>query len=72
MRILAWATHHLLVVQPGDGMPERVATADIPIPFSPPLEEFVGPTLEKIVAAVRQVRGKRRPAPRTARPRSTR
>jgi pyruvate dehydrogenase E1 component beta subunit len=31
----------------------RVATADVPIPFSPKLEAFVEPTQEKIEAAVR-------------------
>ncbi len=55
----------------------RVTAADVPIPFSPPLEVFVEPTQEKIEAAVRAVldgkarRGKAgrgvRPAPR-ARP----
>ncbi|HXG40571.1 MAG TPA: transketolase C-terminal domain-containing protein [Candidatus Limnocylindrales bacterium] len=33
----------------------RVATPDVPIPFSPALESFVEPTVEKIVAAVRSV-----------------
>lgn len=30
----------------------RVASLDVPVPFSPPLERFVEPTAEKIVAAV--------------------
>lgn len=33
----------------------RVATADVPVPFSPPLERFVEPTEEKIIDAVRAV-----------------
>jgi len=35
--------------------PIRVTTADVPIPFSPPLEQYVEPTTDKIVAAVRAV-----------------
>lgn len=35
--------------------PRRVATLDVPIPFSPPLERFVEPTVEKIVAAAREI-----------------
>ena len=33
----------------------RVATADVPIPFSPPLEEFVEPTVARIVSAARSL-----------------
>jgi pyruvate dehydrogenase E1 component beta subunit len=33
----------------------RVAAPDCPVPFSPPLEDFVIPQTEQIVAAVRQV-----------------
>lgn len=33
----------------------RVATKDVPIPFSPPLEKFVLPSVEDIVKAIRQV-----------------
>jgi pyruvate dehydrogenase E1 component beta subunit len=33
----------------------RVATLDVPIPFSPPLEAFVEPTAAKIVAAARSL-----------------
>jgi len=33
----------------------RVAAKDVPIPFSPPLEKFVLPSVEDIVKAVRQV-----------------
>ncbi len=37
--------------------PRRVARRDVPVPFSPPLERFVEPTVEKIVAAARDVLG---------------
>ncbi len=33
----------------------RVATPDVPIPFSPPLERHIEPTTDKIVAALREV-----------------
>lgn len=33
--------------------PRRVARLDVPVPFSPPLEEYIAPTTDKIVAAVR-------------------
>ena len=33
----------------------RVVTEDVPVPFSPPLEEFIEPTTAKIVAAVNTV-----------------
>ena len=36
---------------------KRVATLDVPVPFSPPMEEFVEPTPEKIVAAALVVTG---------------
>ena len=36
----------------GDG---RVATADVPIPFGPPMEEFIEPTAAKVVSAVRSL-----------------
>jgi pyruvate/2-oxoglutarate/acetoin dehydrogenase E1 component len=35
----------------------RVATADVPIPFSAPLEEYVEPTVARIVAAARSLMG---------------
>ena len=35
--------------------PKRVVTEDVPIPFSPKLEEVIGPSEEKIKAAVRAV-----------------
>lgn len=31
----------------------RVATLDVPVPFSPPLEEYIGPTETRIVDAIR-------------------
>ena len=34
---------------------KRVATMDVPIPFSRPLEEYVAPTVDKIVAATRSI-----------------
>jgi len=37
--------------------PVRVTTADVPVPFSPPLEQHIEPTTGKIVAAVREVTG---------------
>lgn len=37
--------------------PVRVTTADVPVPFSPPLEQHIEPTTGKIVAAVRGVTG---------------
>jgi pyruvate/2-oxoglutarate/acetoin dehydrogenase E1 component len=47
---------------------ERVATADVPIPFSPGLEQFVEATQGKIEAAVREALGRRRPLRKAARP----
>jgi pyruvate/2-oxoglutarate/acetoin dehydrogenase E1 component len=37
----------------------RVAAKDVPIPFSPPLEEYVLPRVEDIVTAVGKVVGKK-------------
>ena len=37
--------------------PVRVTTADVPVPFSPPLEQYIEPTTDKIVAAARVVTG---------------
>jgi pyruvate dehydrogenase E1 component beta subunit len=37
--------------------PRRVTRLDVPTPFSPPLEQFISPTVEKIVTAVREVLG---------------
>ena len=37
--------------------PKRVAALDIPIPYSRPLENAAVPDVDRIVAAVRQVRG---------------
>jgi pyruvate/2-oxoglutarate/acetoin dehydrogenase E1 component len=34
---------------------ERVAAADVPVPFSPPMETFMSPKVEDIVAAARQL-----------------
>ena len=38
-----------------DGPIERVANENTPVPFSPPLEEFVRPTQEKIYQAVKKI-----------------
>ncbi|HWP58206.1 MAG TPA: transketolase C-terminal domain-containing protein [Candidatus Acidoferrales bacterium] len=35
----------------------RVATYDVPVPYSPPLEEFIGPTEARIAAAIRAALG---------------
>jgi pyruvate dehydrogenase E1 component beta subunit len=35
----------------------RVATLDVPVPFSPPLEEYVEPTTAKILDAARSLTG---------------
>jgi pyruvate/2-oxoglutarate/acetoin dehydrogenase E1 component len=35
--------------------PKRVCAPDIPVPFSPPMEQFVAPDRGKLIAAVRQV-----------------
>ena len=31
----------------------RVSTLDVPVPYSPPLEEFIGPTEARITGAIR-------------------
>jgi len=33
----------------------RLATLDVPVPFSAPMEEFVEPTVDKIIEAARSV-----------------
>ena len=33
----------------------RVGSLDVPVPFSPPLEEFVLPTADRVVAAVQAI-----------------
>ncbi|MEW6358955.1 MAG: alpha-ketoacid dehydrogenase subunit beta [Planctomycetota bacterium] len=38
-----------------DGPITRVASLDIPVPFSPPMEEYYLPTVEKIVEAARKL-----------------
>ena len=37
--------------------PIRITTADVPIPFSPPLEQHIEPTTDKIIAAARAAAG---------------
>ena len=34
---------------------ERVAAADVPVPFSPPLEKFIMPKVENVVEAARRL-----------------
>ncbi len=41
--------------------PKRVCALDVPIPYSPPLEQYVLPNKEKIVAAVREAVGQPSP-----------
>jgi pyruvate dehydrogenase E1 component beta subunit len=54
-----------LVVEDGDtyellkASPKRVCAPDVPVPFSPPMEQYVAPDKKKVVAAVRQVMGKK-------------
>ncbi|HEY7165806.1 MAG TPA: transketolase C-terminal domain-containing protein [Candidatus Binatia bacterium] len=33
----------------------RVSTFDVPVPYSPPLEEYIGPREDRIIAAVREL-----------------
>ncbi len=33
----------------------RVATLDVPVPYSPPLEEYIGPREDRIIEAIRAV-----------------
>jgi pyruvate dehydrogenase E1 component beta subunit len=33
----------------------RVATLDVPVPYSPPLEEYIGPTQDRIIEAIHAV-----------------
>jgi acetoin:2,6-dichlorophenolindophenol oxidoreductase subunit beta len=35
--------------------PRRVATLDVPVPYSPPLEEYIGPREDRIINAIRAV-----------------
>lgn len=35
----------------------RVTAANVPVPFSPPLEEFIMPKVEDIVEAARRLMG---------------
>jgi pyruvate/2-oxoglutarate/acetoin dehydrogenase E1 component len=37
---------------------ERVATADVPVPFSPTLEKYMMPKIEDLVAAARKIMGR--------------
>lgn len=42
--------------------PARIAAADVPVPFSPPLEEAIGPTVKAVVDAAIRLCEKRKPA----------
>lgn len=50
-----------LVVEDGDtyrflkSSPKRVCAPDVPVPFSPPMEQYVAPDKGKLIAAIRQV-----------------
>ena len=52
-----------LVVEDGEtygllkASPKRVCAPDVPVPFSPPMEQYVAPDKKKVLAAVRQVMG---------------
>ena len=52
-QIAAWLAEELF--DELDAPIQRVASKDVPIPFSPPMEEFVIPAVGDIVAAVRRV-----------------
>jgi pyruvate dehydrogenase E1 component beta subunit len=52
-QIAAWLTEELF--DHLDAPIQRVAARDVPMPFSPPMEEFVLPNAGDIVAAVRRV-----------------
>ena len=49
-QVAAWIAEEVF-----DAPVRRVAARDVPIPFSPPLEEYVLPQVRDIVDAVRQV-----------------
>lgn len=55
-QVAAWLAEELFDYL--DAPIQRVAARDVPIPFSPPLEEYVLPQVEDIVAAVGKVIGK--------------
>ena len=52
-QIAAWLAEELF--DELDAPIQRVAAKDVPMPFSPPMEEYVLPGVEDIVAAVRRV-----------------
>jgi len=52
-QLSAWVAEHALYLL--DAPVQRVATPDVPIPFAPVLENFVVPSTERIVEAVRAV-----------------
>jgi pyruvate dehydrogenase E1 component beta subunit len=52
-QIAAWLAEELF--DELDGPIQRVASEDVPMPFSPPMEEFVIPSVGDVVAAVRRL-----------------
>jgi pyruvate/2-oxoglutarate/acetoin dehydrogenase E1 component len=52
-QIAAWLAEELF--DELDAPIQRVASEDVPIPFSPPMEEFVIPNVGDVVAAVRRL-----------------
>ena len=38
-----------------DSPVKRIGSLDVPVPFSPPLEDFVIPTEEKIAAEIKKI-----------------
>ncbi|MBP1776490.1 MAG: pyruvate dehydrogenase subunit beta, partial [candidate division NC10 bacterium] len=52
-QIAAWLAEELF--DELDAPIQRVASKDVPIPFSPPMEEFVIPNVGDVVAAVRRL-----------------
>ena len=38
-----------------DAPPKLLGVSDVPFPFSPPMEDYVLPNVEKIIAAVEEV-----------------
>jgi pyruvate/2-oxoglutarate/acetoin dehydrogenase E1 component len=52
-QIAAWLAEELFDAL--DAPIQRVAAKDVPMPFSPPLEEFVIPGVDDVIAAVRRI-----------------
>jgi len=52
-QVAAWLAEELFDAL--DAPIQRVAAKDVPIPFSPPMEEFVIPSVDDVMAAVRRI-----------------